>query len=153
MHLSLLFFYYSTLTPPLFNIFVPYPFTQKPYSFIISYHCFLFLFKRTWVIIFEISTLYIMCAMVGLWCKVLFSLFDEVCHEMQNCWHTPSSLMDSIMNPKVKTTKREKVGACSLVNNISGVKGACWSPKMGTKKIGKQVNYSHEPAQIKQQVG
>ncbi len=47
----------------------------------------------------------------------------------------------------------ERVGACSLVSSILGVKGACWSSKMGTRKIGKQVNYSHEPTQTKQQVG
>jgi hypothetical protein len=30
---------------------------------------------------------------------------------------------------------------------------ACWSFKMGTKMNDKQVNYSHEPTQTKQQVG
>ncbi len=35
----------------------------------------------------------------------------------------PSSLMDSIANPNVKTTKREKVGAHSLNHNISKVEG------------------------------
>ncbi len=34
----------------------------------------------------------------------------------------PSSLMDSTMNPKVKTTKGEGVGACFLVHNTLGVK-------------------------------
>jgi hypothetical protein len=28
----------------------------------------------------------------------------------------------------------------------------CWSSKMGTRKIDKQFNYSHEPTQTKQQV-
>jgi hypothetical protein len=32
-------------------------------------------------------------------------------------------------------------------------RGACWSSKMGIRKIDKQVNYSHELAQTKQQVG
>jgi len=57
------------------------------------------------------------------------------------------------MSPKVKTTEGERVGVCSLVNNISGVRGACWNSKMGIRKIDKQVNYSHEPTQTKQQVG
>jgi len=35
----------------------------------------------------------------------------------------PSSLMDSTVSPKVKITKREEVGARSLVRNISGVEG------------------------------
>jgi len=35
----------------------------------------------------------------------------------------PSSLMDSIVSPKVKTTKREEVGARFLAWNISGVEG------------------------------
>jgi len=64
-----------------------------------------------------------------------------------------SSLMDSTMSPKVKTTEGEKVEACYLVSNIPRIRGVCWSSKMGTRKIGKQVNYSHEPAQTKQQVG
>jgi hypothetical protein len=35
----------------------------------------------------------------------------------------PSSLMDSIVSPKVKTTKGEGVGARSLARNTLGVKG------------------------------
>ncbi len=30
-----------------------------------------------------------------------------------------------------------------------GGRGACWSSGMGTRKIDKQINYSHEPAQNK----
>jgi len=37
----------------------------------------------------------------------------------------PSSLMDSIANPKVKTTEGEGVGACSMAHNTFGGKGAC----------------------------
>jgi hypothetical protein len=33
------------------------------------------------------------------------------------------SLMDSTMNPKVKTMEGEGVGACSLARNILGVEG------------------------------
>jgi len=32
-------------------------------------------------------------------------------------------------------------------------KGACWSSVMGIRTNDKHVNYSHEPAQTKQQVG
>jgi len=39
------------------------------------------------------------------------------------CDAPPSSLKDSITNPKVKTTKGEGVGARSLVHNTSGVDG------------------------------
>jgi hypothetical protein len=64
----------------------------------------------------------------------------------------PSSLMDSIASPKLKTTKGEGVGVRSLVRNTSRVEGVLelWD---GTKKIDKQINYSHELAQTKQQVG
>jgi hypothetical protein len=34
-----------------------------------------------------------------------------------------SSLMDSTTDPKVKTTKGEGIGACSLTHNTSGVEG------------------------------
>ncbi len=34
-----------------------------------------------------------------------------------------------------------------------GGRGACWNFRMGTRKIDKQLNYSHGPAQTKQQVG
>jgi len=51
------------------------------------------------------------------------------------------------MNSKVKTMEGEKVGV------HFGGKRACWSFGMGTRKIDKQINYSYEPAQTKQQVG
>ncbi len=38
-------------------------------------------------------------------------------------WCTPSSLMDSIVSPNVKTTKGEGIGARSLARNTSGVEG------------------------------
>jgi hypothetical protein len=40
-----------------------------------------------------------------------------------NCDTPPSSLMDSIANPKVKTTKGEGLGARSLAHSTSGVEG------------------------------
>ncbi len=33
-----------------------------------------------------------------------------------------------------------------------GGKGACWNFEMETKKSDRKINYSHEPAQTKQQV-
>jgi len=39
------------------------------------------------------------------------------------CDTPPSSLMDSIVSPKVKTTEGKGVGAQSLTCNISGVEG------------------------------
>jgi hypothetical protein len=47
----------------------------------------------------------------------------------------------------------EGIGVRSLVGNILGVKGVCWSFRMGIKTNDKQVNYSHRPTQTKQQVG
>jgi hypothetical protein len=35
----------------------------------------------------------------------------------------PSSLMDTITSPKVKTTEGERIGAHSLARSTSGVKG------------------------------
>jgi len=63
----------------------------------------------------------------------------------------PNSLMDSTTSPKVKTTVGEGVGACSLAHNTLGVEGRARAPN-GTKKIDKQFNHSHGPAQTKQQV-
>ncbi len=71
-------------------------------------------------------------------------------------WFTPeappSFLMDSIASPKLKTTEGEGIGARSLVRSTSWVEGVLelWD---GNKKIDKKINYSHEPAQTKQQVG
>jgi hypothetical protein len=60
--------------------------------------------------------------------------------------------MDSIASPKVKTTEGERIGVRFLVHSISRIErhvGALG----GIKKIDKQFNHSHGPAQIKQQVG
>jgi hypothetical protein len=66
---------------------------------------------------------------------------------------TPSSsLMDLTTSPKVKTIKEKRIGMHSLVHNTSGVKGACYSFGIKTRKIEKQINYSHRPIQNKQQV-
>jgi hypothetical protein len=51
----------------------------------------------------------------------------------------------------MKITKEKKVKMCFLAHNTLGVKRACWNS--GIKMNDKQINYSHEPAQTKQQVG
>jgi hypothetical protein len=60
----------------------------------------------------------------------------------------PNFLMDSIANPKVKT-KEGGVGTRSLAHNTSKVK-ELWD---GTRMSDKWVNYSHEFAKTKKQVG
>jgi len=57
--------------------------------------------------------------------------------------------MDSAANPKKKTTKGEGVGVRSLTHSTLGVEG-CVGIRDGTRKIDKQVTYSHKLAQTKQ---
>jgi hypothetical protein len=64
----------------------------------------------------------------------------------------PNSLMVSIVNPNVKTMKGKGVGTCSLARSISRVEGVL-EFRDGIKTSDKRVNYSHESAQTKQQVG
>jgi hypothetical protein len=52
----------------------------------------------------------------------------------------------------MKTIKKG-MGICFLAHNTFGDKGVCWSFGMGTMTSDNQVNYSHELAQTKQQVG
>ncbi len=54
----------------------------------------------------------------------------------------PSSLMDSTTSPKVNTTK-EGVGHVLWLATLQG-KGVCWSSRIETRKIEKQINYSHK---------
>ncbi len=49
-------------------------------------------------------------------------------------------------------TLEEGVGVFSLTHSTLGGKRACWSSRMGIRMNDKQVNYSHECAQTKQQV-
>jgi hypothetical protein len=53
------------------------------------------------------------------------------------------------MNLKMKTTEGEGVEAHPSLIALRGRK-ACWSSEMGTRKIDKQVNFSHRLAQFKQ---
>jgi hypothetical protein len=48
--------------------------------------------------------------------------------------------------------KGEGIRTCSLVRSTLGVEGCAGAPD-GTRVNDKQVNYSHGPAQTKQQVG
>jgi len=60
--------------------------------------------------------------------------------------------MDSTASPKVKTVEGEGVGVHFLVHSTSGVEGCAKVPGWGLGRL-KVTNYSHELAQIKQQVG
>jgi hypothetical protein len=71
---------------------------------------------------------------------------------MKEAYAPLSSLMDSIVNPKVKIVKGEGVGVRSLVYSTSRWKGML-ELQNGTRKIDKQLDYSHKPTQTKQQVG
>jgi hypothetical protein len=63
----------------------------------------------------------------------------------------PNSLKDSNASPKMETT--EGVGICYLTHSIWGVRRLCNIFGMRTKMSDKQVNYSYQSAQTKQQVG
>jgi hypothetical protein len=52
-------------------------------------------------------------------------------------------------NLKVKITKKKRVGVHSLIHNISRVRRASWTSKMGTRMNEKWVNYSYGPTQTK----
>jgi hypothetical protein len=64
------------------------------------------------------------CNLSKLWVPILVVRFDKTCFLVQiRIDALPSSLMDSTVSPKVKTTKGEKVGARSLAHNILRVEG------------------------------
>jgi hypothetical protein len=63
---------------------------------------------------------------------------------------TPSSsLMDSIMSPKVKTVEGEAVGTHSLARSTSRVEGRAGTSRWGLGRLKGKFNYLHEPAQTK----
>ncbi len=84
---------------------------------------------------------------------LLISIFSFLFYGFTYYDAPPNSLMDSTANPKVKTTEGKRIGAHSLARSTLGVERACRSFGMGTRLSDKQVNYSHEPPQIKQQGG
>ncbi len=47
----------------------------------------------------------------------------------------PSSLIDSTTSPKVKTTKGQEIGACSLTRNTSKVEGHVGTPRWGLGQV------------------
>jgi hypothetical protein len=51
----------------------------------------------------------------------------------------PNSWINSIMNPKVKTTKGEGVGVCSLAHNTLREEGHVGAPGWG---LGRRINES-----------
>ncbi len=56
--------------------------------------------------------------------------------------------MDSIVNPKVKTTKGKKVGVHSLIRKISKVEGHARVPRWGLRRLtSKLITYIdlHKP--------
>jgi hypothetical protein len=58
--------------------------------------------------------------------------YDKHVERMENwkgIWRTPRSLMDSTVNPKVKTSKGEGIGVHSLVHNTSRVEGHVGAPR------------------------
>jgi len=60
--------------------------------------------------------------------------------------------MDFIASPKMKTTKREGVGAHSLARSTLGVKGCVEVLGWGIGRV-TSINHSHGYGQTKQQVG
>ncbi len=65
-----------------------------------------------------------------------------------SCDAPPSSLMDSTWSPKVKTMEGKKIGARSLVRNISRVEGRAGASRWG-QGILKTSNHSHGSTQTK----
>jgi len=60
----------------------------------------------------------------------------------------PSSLMDLIVSPKVKTTEGEGVGVCSLVCNTLRVEGCVGGPGWGLGRLtSNSITYTnlHKP--------
>jgi hypothetical protein len=70
------------------------------------------------------------------WNKVIMDMYYELWNACQ-FWHTPNSLRDSNVSPKLKTTKEQKVEVRSLARNtIEGYRGVLELPD-GTRKIDK----------------
>jgi hypothetical protein len=65
----------------------------------------------------------------------------------------PKSLMESTVNLKGENNGRIKSWGVLPNSQHYGGRRACWSFGVGIKESDKQVNYSHEPTQTKQQVG
>jgi hypothetical protein len=63
----------------------------------------------------------------------------------------PSSLMDSTMNPKVKTSKGKGIGVCSLACNTSGVEGCVGASGWRLGRLtSKSIIYTNQTNQTNQ---
>jgi hypothetical protein len=62
-----------------------------------------------------------------------WQLWDHGCQRI--FYAPPSSSMDSIVSPKVKTTKGKGIGVRSLIRNTLGGRRACWSSEMGLGRL------------------
>jgi hypothetical protein len=63
-----------------------------------------------------------------------------------------SSLINSNVSLKEHNKRMKSWGTLFGSQHFEG-RGACWSSMIRIKKRDKQINYSHGPAQTKQQVG
>jgi hypothetical protein len=67
---------------------------------------------------------------------------------LSQCDAPPSSLMDPTVSPKMKTTKGEGIGACSLTHNTSGVEGRVGALRWGLGRLtSKSITHTdlHKP--------
>jgi hypothetical protein len=71
--------------------------------------------------------------------------------KIKGCDAPPSSLMDSLQVQRWKQQKERKLDTFLNSLHFKG-RGACWSSRMEIRKIDMELNYSHGPAQTKQQV-
>ncbi len=67
-------------------------------------------------------------------------------------WHVPNLFYRLKCESKVKTTKKQGVGARSLAHSTLGVERHAGAPGWGLGRM-TSINHSHGPAQTKQQVG
>jgi hypothetical protein len=84
--------------------------------------------------------------------KVMCIIKICYCHPCFMSSHTPKFL--DRLNCKSKGENNERImnwGTFPNTQHFEG-RGVCWSFGMGTRRIGNWVNYSHGPAQTKQQV-
>ncbi len=70
---------------------------------------------------------------------------------VQTYRHTPKLLNGLKCESKLKATKKQGVGPCSLACNILKGRGACWNSGMGLGRM-TSINYSHGPAQNQHKV-
>ncbi len=74
-------------------------------------------------------------------------------HYLHGIWRTPKIFDGLNYESKEEDNRRKRSWGVLFGSQHLGGRGACWSSEMGIRKIDKQVNYSHGPAQTKQQDG